>query len=76
MEIVYGHGHFFATECKGYLGMESGQIKDSQLTASSSKPECPPQNGRLHLDGNCGFCFNRTIDDANNVVHGECWICV
>ena len=29
------------------LGMKSGKISDSQITASSHKPECPPSHARL-----------------------------
>ena len=35
-------------ECIEPLGMQSGEIKDYQITASSSRPADLPQYGRLH----------------------------
>ena len=35
-------------ECVDPLGMQSGDIKDSQITASSSRPADLPHYGRLH----------------------------
>jgi len=39
---------FKKQECIEPLGMESGEIKDDQITASSSRPADLPQYGRLH----------------------------
>ena len=35
-------------ECVDPLGMQSGDIKDNQITASSSRPADLPHYGRLH----------------------------
>ena len=40
-------------KCAGPLGMESGRIKNSEITASSQKPDYPSYLGRLKRKGWC-----------------------
>ena len=67
---------FIVLDCVEPLGMQNGEIKDGQITASSAGKNEPAYNARLNLEGKSWCAAEKSKSEYLQVDLGEVYIFV